>query len=291
MKKWKVACFTAVVPDGDLEDQMAEIRKMGFNYCDLADTCDGASLHAAYAPSYTVNLDGNPFDVKRLADKYNLEIVDVCAHADLIGPPASYRYGSMQIIKAIKFAADIGIPYVITSEGTHLEWNLTEEELLHQIKFSLKEPLRYAEDYKVKILLEPHGPLTTSAKGLHKIFDTLGNSEWLGVNFDTGNCYLSGNDPVEVLSSIIDKVEHLHLKEVSKEAPRGIKYLDHNIAKKIPGMWGVLAGGAIGSGVVPFEELAKILEGHGFEGPATLEVSGIDNILKSKEYLERLGVF
>ena len=49
----------------------------------------------------------------------------------------------------------------------------------------------------------------------------------------------------------------------------------------------VLASGAIGDGVVPFKKLVKILIDHGFDGPATLEVNGVDKILKSKAYLQK----
>jgi len=290
-KKWKIACF-----GGADEQRLARIREMGFHYCDVGDTCDGGSLHHWYDTTNTVNLDGNPFDMKRLADKYNLEIVDVAAHADLMGPPAIFRFGSTQIIKAIKFAADIDVPYVITSEGTHLEWGLTLDELFQQVKFSLKEPLRFAKDYGVKLCLEPHGPLTTKAEWLHKIFDAFGNSEWLGVNFDTGNYYLGGGDPVKGIASVIEKVYSLHLKEVPKGANRGIEFLDHKLRSRgceraITFEEMTARGVAMGEGAVPFKEIAEILIDHGFDGPATLEIFGEDNILKSKEYLIKLGVF
>lgn len=46
-------------------------------------------------------------------------------------------------------------------------------------------PVQMAEDYGVRILLEPHGPITDTIDRIQEVFDRLGNPASLGVNLDT----------------------------------------------------------------------------------------------------------
>jgi len=273
----KIGCFTIIEPFTPLEHQMAKIREMGFDYCDIAATHDGASLLVEYGFSASVSLDGNPHDVKRLADKYSLEITSVCAHANLLAPQATYRYGSTQIIKAVKFAHALGIHHVITSEGENPECHkLSESKMLALVKLHLAEPLRVAEDYGVKLLMEPHGPLSTSADGLLKILEVC-DSDALAVNYDTGNVFVAGNDPVENLKPVIDKVEHVHFKDLPADLERGHAY---------GAGFGLIP---LGKGACGIETIVKMLLDNGFDGAGTLEVAGEDALVESREFLKSLG--
>jgi len=273
----KVACFTLIEPFTSFEYQLAKIKEMGFDCCDIAATHDGASLLTAYGFSSSVSLDSNPFDVKRLAEKHGLEIISLCAHANLLDPPAIHRYGAVQIIKAIKFARTLSVPHVVTSEGESEEaLELSEKEMLKMVKFNLSEPLKVAEDFGIEVLIEPHGPLSTSAEGLQKIIDIC-DSESLAINFDTGNTFVAGNNPAETLKAVVDKVKHIHFKDLPEDTERGNRY-------------GVGMGSIpLGSGAVGIRDVVKILMDNGFNGNATLEVVGEEALVKSKEYLASLG--
>jgi len=52
----------------------------------------------------------------------------------------------------------------------------------------LYEPLRFAEDYGVKILLEPHDHISDSVNLMGGVLDKC-NSSALGINLDTGNLW------------------------------------------------------------------------------------------------------
>ena len=159
----KVGCFALIDPFSTLDHQLSRIKAWGFKYADVTDNSDGACLGVHYGFTAVASLDANPFDLKRLFDKYGLTISTYCAHANLLDPAAPWRYGTAQIIKAVRAAAAIGVKHVVTSEGDpHTEFghNLTEAEALFSIREKLYEPLRVAADHGVKILLEPHGRYT-----------------------------------------------------------------------------------------------------------------------------------
>ncbi len=74
-----------------------------------------------------------------------------------------------------------------------------------------------AADLGITILLESHGPLTDSLRGIKAIMDALSNADKLGMNFDTGNSWLGGSDPVEYAKPFQDRIWHVHRKDLPAE--------------------------------------------------------------------------
>jgi len=127
----KVGCFAVVEPFLPFEQQLARIAALGFKYADVTDNHEGGSLGVEFGFSPSVGLDANPFDIRRAFEHAGLTPTTWCAHANLLDPSAPWRYGTAQILKAIRNAAAIGIPYVITTEGdpkTAFGHRLTERE-------------------------------------------------------------------------------------------------------------------------------------------------------------------
>jgi inosose dehydratase len=181
----------------------------------------------------------------------------------------------------VRNAAAIGVKHVITSEGdpkTDFGHNLTEKEALFLIRERLYEPLRMAADHGVKILLEPHGKYTDSIDYMEKILD-LCNSPALAVNMDSGNSWLGGTDPVEMVKRLGSKIEHVHWKDWPSE-------MEANRGK----MFGAgMSGIPLGTGVVDIKGVYNALVDVGYDGYTTLEVAGDDAVKQSYAYLKSLG--
>ena len=112
-----IGLFLLIKPFTSVEEQLKLAKEMGFLYADVTDTNAGGSMLGTAGFSPTVSLDDNPFDVKRLFDKYGMKISTICAHGNLIDPPKPSRYGTSEIMKAIKMAAAIGVKDIITTES------------------------------------------------------------------------------------------------------------------------------------------------------------------------------
>ena len=69
-------------------------------------------------------------------------------------------------------------------------------EKLFSIREKLYEPVLWAEELGIELLLEPHGELTDTVDGMAAILDALGHDATVGVNLDTGNSWLGGGDPL-----------------------------------------------------------------------------------------------
>lgn len=277
----KVGCFALIDPFSVLDHQLTRIQGWGFSYADVTDNTDGACLGVEFGFTAVASLDANPFDLKRMFEKHGLTITSFCAHANLLDPTAPWRYGTAQIIKAVRAAAAIGVKHVITTEGdpkTDFGHHLSEKEALFTIREKLYEPLRVAADHGVKILLEPHGKYTDSVDYMEKILE-LCNSDALGINLDTGNLWLGGGDPVEMVKRLGSQIEHVHWKDwpADMEAKRGQIY------------GAGMAVIPLGSGVVDIKGTFQALTQAGFDGYTTLEVAGDENVKQSYAFLKSLG--
>jgi len=277
----KVGCFALINPFSTLEAQLDQIKQWGFTCGDLTDNSDGACLGVEYGFTALASLDANPFDIRRLFESRGLELSSICAHAALLDPTAPSRYGTAQIIKAVRIAGAIGVKHVITAEGdpkTPFGKNLTTAEAIFTIAEKLYEPLRFAEDYGVKILIEPHGHISDSVELMGAVLDKC-NSKALGINLDTGNLWLGGGESLEMIEKFGSKIEHVHWKDLPAE-----------MTEKRGTQFGCgMSLTALGDGVIDIEAIYKALVKSGFDGYTTLEIAGEEAVLKSFEFLKKLG--
>jgi len=278
-----IGLFLLIEPFASVEVQLQKAKEIGFTHADISDTNAGGSMLGTAGYSPTISLDENPFEVKRLFEKYGIIPATVCAHAGLLDPSNPGTYGTAEIMKAVKFAAAIGITDVVTTDNDPCSaWAraLSYEEQVFIISEKLCVPVKMAADYGVRILLEPHGPITDSIKGLQDVFDRLGNPEALGVNLDTGNSWLGGTDPVEMAKVFKDKIHHIHWKdmEAAWEPKRG-------------SLFGCgFSTIALGDGVIDIKGVCDVLKDAGIVN-STLEIIGDPAILKrSREYLQECGI-
>ncbi|MGA1530919.1 MAG: sugar phosphate isomerase/epimerase family protein [Kiritimatiellia bacterium] len=275
-----IGCFALMEPFTPIRRLFEVIRSLGFDYADLTDNHDGATLGTEYGFAASFSLDSHPDDILGMVNEFNLTLTSVCAHANLLDPASPARYGTAQIIKAIKLAHFLGVKQVITTEGdpkTGFGHNLTDDQRVFSVVEKLQEPIRWAKTLGIELLLEPHGILTDTVPGMQKLLDALGNEDVVGVNLDTGNSWLGGGDPHEFVKVFGQRIKHVHWKDMPKEmeSQRGKMY----------GCGMALI--PLGDGVVGIEALVKELADAGFDGPTTLEIAGEEAVKVSAERLRQ----
>lgn len=274
----KIGCFALINPFSPLSAQFQAIRDMGIDFVDVTDSHDGAILGNEFGFTAAASLDGHPSGVRKMAADTGLEITAVCAHANLLDPPAPDVYGTSQIIKAIRLARDLGVSQVITTEGdpkTEFGENLTYEQRMFTITEKLYWPIRWAEELGIELLIEPHGIVTDSVEATAELLERLGHENTVGLNLDTGNLWLGGGDNLEYIERFGSRIKHVHWKDLGAdwEPKRGKQFGC--------GMGDI----ALGDGVIGIPEVAAELKRIGFDGPTTLEVFGEANVVPSAERL------
>ena len=278
----KVGVFLALEPYTSVEHNLKLAKEAGFTCADITDTHSGGSMFASAGLSASVSLDSNPFDIKRLFEKYGMEIMTISAHAALLEASHPAEYQTREIMQAIRFAAAIGVRDVVTTETfPKSEWakKLSYDQCIFTCAEKLYQPCRMAEDYGVNVIFEPHGPITDSISGIGDVMALLGYPKSLGVNMDTGNSWLGGTDPVELARTYKDKIYHIHWKDLGAEwiPKRGTVYGCG--FSTIP----------VGTGEIDIAGVINVLKDSKHIRYSTLEVAGSPELLQqSAKYITDL---
>jgi len=158
---------------------------------------------------HSVSMLDDPYRVRRACEKAGVKLSGFSAHTPLCKPEISTEY----LKQAVRFAAECGAPVVNTDEGPKPAWT-TEAQDHELMRYVLHEAAAVAEPRGVFIGLEPHQQYSKSPAGLDRIYKLV-DSKAIGINFDTGNSYLAGENPLAWLKHVRDRLMHLHAKDIS----------------------------------------------------------------------------
>jgi inosose dehydratase len=142
------------------------------------------SWAARFGFTATASLDDNPADLAGLFAKHGLEVTSVCAHANLLDASAPSRYGNAEVTKAIKLAHGMKVADVITTEGEP-PYRVGARACPAGSRSSWwpkssTSPVRLAAALGIRLLLEPHGPVTGTIDGLGEVLERLGHRGTVG---------------------------------------------------------------------------------------------------------------
>jgi len=209
--------------------------------------------------------------LRQLRDALGLRFSAFDAHASLLLPQIGVPY----LRRALDLAAEMDCPVVMSDEGPlPTDW-MTLDQGFDILCVGLEAVVRHAQKRGVKFAVELHNALTAQPECLLKLLQRFGPDE-LGVNFDTGNSFLAGNDPVEYARRVADRVVHVHLKDIpaSQLAERG----------KITG---TRVGVAVGAGVVDVRGVLAVLAEAGYKGVLSVECDTLEQARTSHPVLQR----
>ncbi len=235
---------------------------------------NGRELLSEAGYYHSVSMDEEPLEIKDELDAHGLAASGLSAHTPLMRPEISVPY----LEKAIRFAAILGAPVVNTDEGVYPE-GMELDDAYTIMKYTLSRALRVAERYGVYLAIEPHQSITKTTQGLITVA-TLVDSQWLRINYDTGNVYLAGEDPYDGLRAVRDLVVHVHAKDIS------IQHSDSERGK----VTGTPVGCACGDGVIDWKKILEILSGSGYQGVLSVECATPEQAARSLAHLRTLGV-
>lgn len=233
---------------------------------------NGRELLSEAGYFHSFSMDNDPLEMKEVLDRYKMKASALSAHCPLMRPEISVPY----LEKAIRFAAAIGTNVINTDEGIRPEW-LNDEECFQVIRYTLKKALQTAARYGVSIAIEPHQSITTSTDGLLRVA-TLVKSDFLRVNYDTGNAFLGGEDPYAGLSAVLPLLVHIHAKDIS------IEQAEHELRK----VTGTPVGCACGEGVIDWARVISILRAANWSGVLSVECGSARQATNSLVHLRRL---
>jgi sugar phosphate isomerase/epimerase len=242
--------------------QWAQKNGVHFIECGLI---DGVSwIHGlGYQPH--VALYEDPVLLRRKMDSYGVQFSQVDAAYPLSGQDGPLR-GVPYVLKSIQWAHLIDCPNVDTTDGMYQPVGLTDEEAMELMKRSYGQIIEVAEAHQIIINIEPHGYFTTKPDMMARMLDFC-NSKYLRMNMDTGNTFIAGQDPVAFLKRFLDRVSHVHIKDVSESLAASVRGQQTGIA---------VSQCAIGDGVNAdnIRQCLQMLRDHGYKGTLSMECEG-----------------
>ncbi|MGD1822292.1 MAG: myo-inosose-2 dehydratase [Pleomorphochaeta sp.] len=147
---------------------------------------------------------------------------------------------------------------------------------------------KIAKDRGFKLCYHHHmGTGCQTIKETQKLMD-MTNKDYVYLTFDSGHFAFSGEDPVKALSLFIDRVAHVHLKDIRQEIVKQVK------EQKLSFLEAVRLGAFTipGDGSIDFPAIFKILEENDYQGWMVVEAeqdpakaNPLEYAIKARKYI------
>lgn len=230
---------------------LSEMQKLG-----LAGTELGAPGFLPNQPNQIVDL---------LAD-YELKLLG--GFTPVVVHDSSEYMRTIEYVKqVIELFKKTGATHLVSSPVYSWNWDIPKPLTNDQLRYMFKtfdEIDKICADNGIKNVLHPH--LMTVVETKEDVERVLAGCD---VNWclDTGHLAIGGVDVVEFAKIAIDRIGHVHLKDVD------LSKVDDVLSRKKSIMQGVQDGlfTPLGKGDVPIAEVVKLLESSGYQGWYVIE--------------------
>lgn len=274
MTKFRIAANMEFVRSADLDFKagIAVAAKLGYRWIEpMVHT--GWELLSEVGYFHSFSMEEDPLLMRELCEAAGVRVASISGHSPLMKPEAAVA----RLTRAVVLADAVGARFVNSDEMLKPDW-MNDEQAHQAMAYTLKKVSMVAARHRVSLCIEPHGIYSTTAAGLMRLVELV-PSEWIAVNWDTGNAYLAGlEDPYESLRAVRDHVRHVHAKDISfeqGEAERG----------KVTG---TPVGCACGEGVVDWDQVIEILEPLERDLFLSVECGTIDQAAQSLAFFRRI---
>jgi sugar phosphate isomerase/epimerase len=264
----KIGCNTVAFRRNPLEFALEKIALAGYEYVEV-------EANLTWCP-HADPWNDDPVTFKEKVANFGFKGVSaIGSHRELI----TSEQGVKDIVQALEWCHAADVPVVLTGEG-RLPTDMSREDALLILKDRLTHLAEVAKQNCVTLALEDHGSITLSSiEGLPLLLGLV-QSDWVGVNFDTANIrrgdyvgtdrggyewklgQIAGHSETKLLRLVVDRVRHLHIKDVvGRDAV------------------------TLGEGEIDLAGCIKILKEAGFDGVLSYETEGMQDPDESQEMI------
>ncbi|MDA8745304.1 sugar phosphate isomerase/epimerase [Rubripirellula amarantea] len=218
----------------------------------------------------------------------------MCCSPDFTHPDAAFRDNEIAKQKKwIDMTHALGGSYCRVLSGQRRP-ELSTDEGVKLAADSIKACLPYAQQHGITLIIENHykddfweyPEFAQKADVFCQLVESIEHPNF-GVNYDPSNTYLAGEDPIELLKRVSNRVVTMHasdryLKEGTIEDLRREEAGATGYAKR-------LSHGEIGKGLNDYDAIFSELVRVGFDGWISIEdgVDGMDQLARSVTFLKR----
>lgn len=231
---------------------------------------------------------------RRMVEDKGMVIPMVCCSPDFTHPDKAFREKEIQKQRRwIEMTDELGGKYCRVLSGQYRP-ELSEDDGIKFASESIQACLPYAKSLGITLILENHYkddfwdyPEFAQKR---ELFTQLVNSikhPNFGVNYDPSNAFLAGEDPLDLLYEVSERVVTMHASD------RFLKYGTiedlKNEESGVTGYAARLSHGEVGKGLNDYDAIFTELKRVGFDNWISIEdgVDGMDQLQRSVAFLKK----
>lgn len=284
----KLAAFPKAFMDPLVIDGSMKLAE----WIDLAATLkvDGLEM---YAGMLDLQTPAGWADARRRTEAHGMTIPMLCCSPDFTHPDAAFRAKEIEKEKGwIEMTAALGGKFCRVLSGQRRP-EVSRADGIEYAATSIEACLPTAERLGVTLIIENHykdnyWQYPEFAQRADVFCDLVARvrSPWFGVNYDPSNTILAGEDPIDLLERVKDRVVTMHASDryLAEGTIEDLRKEEDSVgyAKR-------LRHGTIGKGLNDYDKIFGILAGVGFDGWISIEdgVNGMDELRESVAFLRR----
>ena len=215
---------------------------------------DGVSLESCFFPPKIAQKWFQ--NLKAQLDEYKLDRVYAWGHPDGLERGQNFTaYDEM--VAGIPHAKEIGADVMRVVGSSLMFRHEPHGPQVKALSKMFKKAVKVAKEYDVKLAVENHIDFTSDE--ILQLLEMV-DSEYFGLNFDTGNFLRLLDDPIKGMEKLAPYVLATHVKDLMPDKTAR------------PTDWYFFAGVPVGKGLINNQTLAELLDKANFKGFLAVEI-------------------
>ena len=256
---------------------------------------DGLEFYWGFTPREEPELK----KLRQTIEARHLCVPMMCYSPDFIQPDVEKRREEVEKQKrVIEATAKLGGRFCRVLSGQRRE-DVSRVEGIKMAADCINELLPFAEKHNVVLILENHykdgfwdyPEFAQKMDVFLELLHAIPQSPWFGVNYDPSNAIIAGDDPIELLEAVKERVVSMHASDRYFEGGDAgdLRKLE---AHPQQGYAPILKHGVIGQGLNDYDKIFSILNSVGFQGWISIEdgedpVVGMAHLRESALFLRQ----
>jgi sugar phosphate isomerase/epimerase len=276
-------------------DALCVDRSMSvFDWIQMASTLgvDGLEMY----PGFFTSLDDEYLGrVREAIERHGMTMPMLCCSPDFTHPDAAVRHDEIERERhMIDVTARLGGGFCRVLSGQRRP-EVGREEGIRRVVDAIENLLPYAESRGIVLAMENHykdgywqyPEFAQKSDVFLAIVDSI-RSPWFGVQFDPSNAVVAGEDPVQLLEKVKQRVVTMHASD--RFLKPGYTLEDLRKAEEGTGYAAILVHGVTGRGLNNYPRIFELLREAGFDGWISIEdgMNGLEEIRQSADFLRGL---
>ncbi len=265
-----------------------------FEWIEMAKSLDADGLEMY--EGFFIRLDDGYIDtVGEAIESAGFEMPMLCCSPDFTNPDAEGRKQAIEHeIEMIRVTRRLGGAKAVCRVLTGQRYpEVSREQGLEYVVEALGQVLEAAREYDIVLGLENHYkdgfwhyPEFAQKQAVFlRVLEAVPEREYFGVQYDPSNAIVAGDDPIELLEQVKDRVVSVHASD---------RYLDGDVTLEdllqhdgTIGYSPHLKHGVIGAGLNDYDKIFSILKESGYNGWISIEdgMNGMEEMQRSLQFL------